>query len=236
MSEKHVRIRRGNKEDALRVRNELVSVAMDIFKTQGVEGVSMRAVAAKAGMSPMSAYRYFANRQSLLQSLWFLSIHDLKEYLCASIAETQSARQRHRVLIRAFINYWGDHPERFWLAYEAQGDKGALSPFPIPESYSASYRATLKLLRTTAAEVAHEIGVSDKEAILASDLCMAMMQGYLNASMVNTRYPWIDMNRMKEIFIEQTALSVERFLIDSDEPSSARISMGNPDKIHERKP
>lgn len=105
MLEKHVRIRRGNKEDALRVRNELVGVAMDIFKTQGIEGVSMRAVAAKAGMSPMSLYRYFANRQALLQSLWFLSIHDLKEYLYESIAETQSARQRHRVLIRAFINW-----------------------------------------------------------------------------------------------------------------------------------
>ncbi|HUN00787.1 MAG: hypothetical protein B7X12_00750 [Halothiobacillus sp. 20-53-49] len=219
MTEKHVRIRRGNKEDALRVRNELVGIAMDIFKSQGIEGVSMRAVAAKAGMSPMSPYRYFANRQALLKYLWFQSIHDLKEYLHESITEIQSARKRHRVLIRAFINYWIEHPERFWLAYEAQGDRGALSPFSIPESHTDSYQAALKLLRTTAVEVAHEIGVSDKEAILASDLCMVMMQGYLNAYLVNTRYPWVDKQKLKEIFIEQTALSVERFLIEADQAS-----------------
>lgn len=219
MPEKHVRIRRGNKEDALRLRNQLISVAMDIFKSQGIEGVSMRAVAAKAGMSPMSPYRYFANRQALLQSLWFLSIHDLKEYLYESITETPSARERHRVLIRAFINYWIDHPDRFWLAYEAQGDRGALSPFPVAESHSNSYQAALNLLRTTAVEVAHELGVSDHDALLASDLCMAMMQGYLNACLVNTRYPWIDKQKLKEIFIEQTALSVERYLIDADQPS-----------------
>ena len=220
MPDKHTRIRRGNKEDAQQVRENLLQVAMEMFESQGVEGVSVRAVAARVGMSPMALYRYFENRRELLRALWFMIIHDLKDYLCKSIPPTGSARLRHRGMIRAFLDYWSEHPERFWLAYETQGLDGPLKPFPVAESHTATYLSTVNLFRSLTAEVARELGVADHEANMASDLCMTMMFGFLNSSMVNRRYPWTDMARMKEIFIEQTAQSVERFLLETGQSNA----------------
>jgi AcrR family transcriptional regulator len=47
--------------------DRVLAIARDIVASEGPDAVSMRRVAAAAGITPMAIYRHFANREALLQ-------------------------------------------------------------------------------------------------------------------------------------------------------------------------
>ena len=50
-------------------RNRATEAATALFAQHGVEGVSMRRLAAEMGCSPMTLYRYFENRDELFATV-----------------------------------------------------------------------------------------------------------------------------------------------------------------------
>ena len=66
------RVRRGHEGDAERLRAELIDATLALFAEGGLDAVSVRAVAARVGVSPMTTYRYFANKAELLGGLWLM--------------------------------------------------------------------------------------------------------------------------------------------------------------------
>lgn len=47
----------------------ILDVALSLVSEEGVEAVTMRRVAAEAGVTPMATYRHFANREALLKAV-----------------------------------------------------------------------------------------------------------------------------------------------------------------------
>jgi AcrR family transcriptional regulator len=50
-------------------RDRLFAAARDLFAEKGLEGLSVRAVAVRAGLSTMALYRHFADKDALLDAL-----------------------------------------------------------------------------------------------------------------------------------------------------------------------
>jgi AcrR family transcriptional regulator len=53
------------------IRARIQTAALTLHREGGLEAVTMRAVAERAGLSSAALYSYFDNRQTLLQSLWY---------------------------------------------------------------------------------------------------------------------------------------------------------------------
>src|SRR5436305_13211268 len=50
-------------------RDKLCDAALEIFAEQGVEGLTLREVAARLGVCPMTPYRYFKDKEDILAAV-----------------------------------------------------------------------------------------------------------------------------------------------------------------------
>lgn len=211
-----VRVRRGNRDDAAQMREQLLAAAMALFAEGGVEAVSVRAIAARVGVSPMTPYRYFPSKADFLRGLWVDVLTDLDEHLRATVSVQIEPRARHRLLVDAFLGYWETHPAEFELVFQTQG----LSPAPPmdAEARPPEYQRLLATSRAVTAKLAQAIGAGPERVVLASDLRVAMQFGYLQAAMVNQRYPWSDLPALRRLYVDAIVHAVERCLLDGKEP------------------
>jgi AcrR family transcriptional regulator len=206
------RVRRGNQEDADRLRAELISAAMQLYTEGGLSAVSVRAVAARVGVSPMSTYRYFADKAELLGGLWLFVFEELYEVATRALAAApQGARERHRVFAETILHYWEEHLDHFVLVHGFASlghDRQAKT-----ELGSGAVYGKLRQLGVDVSEAfAREIGADPARGRLASEVRLAMTLGYLHGTLVATRYPWSDRTLLRATYLEQIEQAVERCL------------------------
>ncbi len=205
------RVRRGNEQDQQALRRAALDAAMQLFQEQGLQGVTMRVVAAQVGVSAMALYRYFPNKAGLLHGLWEFTVSDLYSALAPVAADnTVSARQRLRQAIDLFLGYYESRPEYYRLLFMT--DPSHVEANDLRWADAPIFREMLRLARGITRDVAEEIGGDPERVRLATDLRHALCSGYLHARLVNVRYPWQDMAALRKEAIEQIASSVENCL------------------------
>ncbi len=207
------RVRRGNAEDQLALKRALIDAAQQLFVEGGTDAVTMRAVAARVGVSAMAPYRYFADKAELLTGLWEFALEGLHERMRAAVdADHPSARARQAAMTDAFLGYWEEYPERYRLVYAPLGSDrastvGSVVSFPV-------YARLIALSEAVTTAIAAELGLGTEHVKLASDVRFAMHLGYLHGLLINRRYPWGDQAVLRATYIEQVVATVERCLRD----------------------
>lgn len=205
------RVRRGSDEDHQSLRQQILAAAFAIHEREGVAALSMRTLAAEIGVSPMALYRYFASKGELLRAMWEVVLTEAQASVNAAVAAEKTARQRVRASIESFLRYWEAHPAHFRLVYmtpetmEAASSDAALTGTP-------AYRSAVDLAAPLIDALVAEIGGKPQRAVVARDLRMALMVGYLHARIVNTRYPWADFDALRQCTIETIAAGIEACL------------------------
>jgi AcrR family transcriptional regulator len=129
--------------------------ALELLEKEGAEGVSMRKVAKKVGITPMAIYHHFPNRDALLTAVTDSEFERLAEYLRTAIGG------KGDVLVNAvsgYIDYAFSRPRVFDYVF-AQKRKGARR-FPV--DIRARKSPTLTLL-------ADEVGARMKAGELRRD-------------------------------------------------------------------
>lgn len=100
-----------------RMRRYFIEAAKEIIRGEGIKAVSARSVAEKAGYSYATLYNYFADMKDLI----FFCVDDfLNECLKAAEEESRGAspgRERLRIKLRAFLNYFVQYPGIFELCF-----------------------------------------------------------------------------------------------------------------------
>lgn len=208
------RVRRGNQEDQQALRQAALDAAMHLFTTEGLAGVTMRAVAARVGVSAMALYRYFPNKAGLLRGLWEFAITELNGLVNATLAQAGShARQQLRAVIDTFLRYYEERPDYFRLIFMTE--QTYVAAVESRWADAPIYRVVLRTAEDMTRAVAKEIGGQPERVRLASDLRYALCTGYLHAKLINTRYPWQDLDALREQAVEQIAQAVERCLLEA---------------------
>ena len=205
------RVRRGSVEDAQQLREELLAAAMGLFAGGGLDAVTMRAVAEQVGVSVMTPYRYFADKAELLRGLWQSVLRAACDEMRDAVEAQRGGRARQRAMIEAFVGYWEANPDHYRLVYQTDKvtqstPKAGLTEVPV-------YGELLQLVQGVTVDVAHEIGAGTAHVKLAGDIRFAMMLGYLQAALVNRRYPWSDAALLRRTYIDQVMNAVERVLL-----------------------
>jgi AcrR family transcriptional regulator len=84
---------------AEQTRATIVGAALDLFRTHGFEGATMRGIADAAGVSLGSAYYYFAGKEHLVQAFYSqMQVEHLSAAQAVLASEPDFATRLHRVL------------------------------------------------------------------------------------------------------------------------------------------
>ena len=97
--------------------------ARELLQEDGSAGLSMRAVARRAGVSPTAPYRHFADREALLSAVAADGYRDLAGYLSAAHPEPRTPDDLAAVAI-AYVRFALDHPALFRAMFVEPCDDG----------------------------------------------------------------------------------------------------------------
>lgn len=124
--------------------DRLLHAARALFEREGAEGVSMRRVAAKAGVTPMAIYRHFESRDALL---WRICDDSFEEIARHWQARAQGGDALARVLAtqRIYLDFALAHPHLFDYAFGIQ--RGQARRFP--EDFRERRSPTLTVVADT---------------------------------------------------------------------------------------
>jgi len=100
-------------EEIAAFRSRLAVVGTRLFAEQGYEGVTLRAVAAELGVSPMTPYRYVADKAELLT---LVQIEAFRRFADAQEAASLGPRDplaKLRRLARAYFRFATEEPDAY---------------------------------------------------------------------------------------------------------------------------
>ena len=107
-------------EEALgEFREKLIDAAEQLFAQRGLEAVRLRQLAAEVGVSPMTPYRYFADKNAILAAVRARAFTRHAEAL-------EAAYEAHRgdpiaasnAVGKAYVDFAFDHPEAYKLMFD----------------------------------------------------------------------------------------------------------------------
>ena len=151
---------------------EILDVAWELAKENGLAGLSLRDVAKQVGVQPPSLYSYFANKHAIYDAMF---AQGCREYLAAEakvplVGDLRADLGEH---LRFFVTFCTDQPVRYQLLFQR-----TIPGFePSPESFALSLQSYESMTAKLAA-----LGVTDPRHI---DLLTALATGLTDQQISN---------------------------------------------------
>jgi AcrR family transcriptional regulator len=96
-------------------RERILAAARKVFDRHGLEGLSLRDVAARVGITPMAIYRHFDSKEALVDALVLDALEDWSARVAALPAAEGVAKIEQ--LSEAFLDFALHEPRRFEAAF-----------------------------------------------------------------------------------------------------------------------
>jgi AcrR family transcriptional regulator len=153
-------------------RYRLCDVAAGLFATRGREGFTMRDLAGKLGVSPMTPYRYFKDKDAILAAIRARAFNGFAQTLEEACAKPGDAAARASAAGEAYIRFALDDPTSYKLMFDLSQDDSN-----YPELAKAAERARHTLTRHIHPLVAQ--GMLEGDPDLIGQVFWAMLHGAL---------------------------------------------------------
>ncbi|MNQ14742.1 putative HTH-type transcriptional regulator YvdT [compost metagenome] len=104
------------------LREALIAAAVEIIEEQGVEGLSVREAAKRAGVSPGAPFRHFASRTALLTAVAEQATQRLRVDVDAALSRASggSALERFAAIGHAYLAWAAANPTHFRVISDRQ--------------------------------------------------------------------------------------------------------------------
>ena len=144
------------------LKNALVQAGVEILSQDGIEGLSLRKVAQRAGVSHSAPYSHFPDKQSLIAAISTEGFHQLYDELDAVIAahpRNPKGQLQHGAL--AYVQFALDHTDTFKIMFSGVLEKEKEYPAFVEISHKTFRRVVdivkacqeAGLLNTTSSEM-----------------------------------------------------------------------------------
>ncbi len=114
-------------EDIAKFRERLCAAALPLFAERGLGGVTMRDLAAAVGVSPMTPYRYFKDKDEILAAVRARAFDRHAQTLEQAYRESPKAA-RPGAVARAYIRFALENPEAYKLMFDVHQPNAAEYP------------------------------------------------------------------------------------------------------------
>ncbi|MBW8815773.1 MAG: TetR/AcrR family transcriptional regulator [Caulobacterales bacterium] len=104
--------------DVADFRERLCAAAERLFAEKGPDAVTMRQLAAELGVSPMTPYRYFQDKDDILAAVRTNGFSQFAEALEQARAGARSARAKGAAVGEAYIRFAFEHPHTYKLMFD----------------------------------------------------------------------------------------------------------------------
>ena len=143
----------GPKERRTRVREEtktkILDAAREMFVQDGVESVTMRAIAKQIEYTPTAIYHHFRDKQALIEELCLIDFRALAQAF-QRIGRIEDPREQLRRIGLAYVDYGLEHPSHYRFMFMTPKPSMPASSFGISDGDPGSHAYTA--LRDTVAK------------------------------------------------------------------------------------
>jgi AcrR family transcriptional regulator len=170
-------------------RERLCDAAERMFAEHGAEAVTIRELAAAVGVSPMTPYRYFKDKDAILAAVRARAFDRNAELLERAFAETPPER-RAAAMGEAYVRFAIDHPEAYKLMFDVRQPSEA----DYPDLVRAGERSRRTMTLQLEAEIAR--GRVQGDPAMIAHMYWCAMHGVLMLHFSGKLDPEIDVSRL----------------------------------------
>jgi len=185
------RYRRG---EGARLREDILEAASRLFFEQGgAEGMTMRAVAAAAGVSPPAVYLHFADKDELIFAVCQDVFNQLDRALEAAVEGTDDLIEGMKARGRAYVRFGLEHPDHYRVLFMQAPGNQPHHYGPEEVRASAAFGHLMSSVADLTADSRVREGIDPYE--LALD-CWAYVHGLTSLLISKPDFGWPDADAM----------------------------------------
>jgi AcrR family transcriptional regulator len=158
-------------------RNLILDAARKVFDRVGLEGASLRAIAAEAGYTPAALYFHFDSREAIYAEALQASLANLRDAVAEAAARPRDPRERFRAAAMAFFDFYAKNPQDLDLGFYLF--RGGMKPKGLGRKRDRELNASLAAALRPIATAAEALGAAPREANLLMVEAFAHAAGLL---------------------------------------------------------
>lgn len=143
-------------------RGLILDAARAVFEAEGLDGASLRAVAAAAGYTPAALYFHFPSKQAIYAEVLRDSLARLGTAVARSARRGKTPAERLRAASMAFFRFYDDNPRDLDLGFYLF--RGGMKPHGLGKARDEMLNAALAAALSPIAQAAEALGARPDEA------------------------------------------------------------------------
>jgi AcrR family transcriptional regulator len=149
-------------------RGLILDAAREVFEADGLDGASLRAIAAKAGYTPAALYFHFPSKEAIYAEVLRESLANLGQAVALSIQRGKAPAERLRAAAMAFFRFYDDNPRDLDLGFYLF--RGGMKPHGLGKARDEMLNGALAAALRPIAEAAEALGAAPETAkVLVAD-------------------------------------------------------------------
>ena len=145
-------------------RGLILDAARRVFESDGLDGASLRAIAAAAGYTPAALYFHFESKEAIYAEVLKDSLASLGQAISRATARAKSPADRLRAAAMAFFRYYADNPRDLDLGFYLF--RGGMKPHGLGKERDEILNAALEAALQPIADAAQALGAPREDAKL----------------------------------------------------------------------
>jgi AcrR family transcriptional regulator len=143
-------------------RELILDAARKAFEAEGLEGASLRAIAAGAGYTPAALYFHFESKEAIYAEVLRCSLENLGQTVSRAISRAKTPADRLRAAALAFFRHYADNPRDLDLGFYLF--RGGMKPHGLGRERDEVLNAALESALRPIADAAQILGAGREEA------------------------------------------------------------------------
>lgn len=143
-------------------RELILDAARKVFEAEGLDGASLRAIAAGAGYTPAALYFHFESKEAIYAEVLRCSLKNLGQAVNRAVSRANTPVDRLRAAATAFFRYYADNPRDLDLGFYLF--RGGMKPQGLGKERDDTLNAALQSALEPIADAAQALGALRDEA------------------------------------------------------------------------
>ncbi len=143
-------------------RDLILDAAREVFEAEGLDGASLRAIAAAAGYTPAALYFHFPSKEAIYAEVLQASLARLRAAMDQAVAAAADPAGRLRAAAMTFFGFYADNPRDLDLGFYLF--RGGMKPHGLGRESDEALNAGLAAALRPIADAAEALGATGEEA------------------------------------------------------------------------
>jgi AcrR family transcriptional regulator len=143
-------------------RELILDAARKVFEADGLDGASLRAIAAGAGYTPAALYFHFESKEAIYAEVLRGSLTNLGQAVSRAASRAKAPADQLRAAAMAFFRYYADNPRDLDLGFYLF--RGGMKPQGLGKERDGMLNAALESALQPIADAAQALGARHEEA------------------------------------------------------------------------